>query len=330
MTRVGTFITNASMPRVKRANEKPSPRRAKAAAEPTHRLGSHLSIAGGVHHAIEAARALGCQTVQIFVKNQRQWRAAPMDPAAVAAWKRCLGDDGFGPPVAHATYLINLAAADDALLAKSCEAFAQELQRCDVLGISGLVVHPGAAGAQPREAALARVAAALNTIFRSFPDIRCRPLLETTAGQGSTLGRTIDELAAIIELLNEPQRVGVCVDTCHVFAAGYDIRSPAGFRALIDEIDDRLGLDRVRCWHVNDSRGDLGSRVDRHAHIGEGCIGDAGFRNLMQDRRFRDVPMILETPKDDGPDGVPWDAINLERLRKLAAPGRASRSRAGR
>ncbi|MFN0137385.1 MAG: deoxyribonuclease IV [Phycisphaerae bacterium] len=284
-----------------------------------HRFGSHLSIAGAMSNAIAEARTLGFETVQVFVKNQRQWNATPFKPDDLKLWHATREEGGFGPIVAHATYLINLASADDELAAKSRDAFAEELLRCDELTIPYLVVHPGAAVGQEPAAAIARVGESLNHIFERHPQIRCMPLLETTAGQGSTLGRTFEELAGMIAATREAQRVGVCVDTCHVFAAGYDIRDAAQYEAMIQLAAKTVGIERIRCWHLNDSKGDLGSRIDRHEHIGLGKIGEAGFAHVVNDRRFLGKPMILETPKEENAKGVAWDTINLQRLRALAS-----------
>lgn len=292
-------------------------RGARTSATP-HRFGSHLSIAGGMHHAIEDALRLGFDTVQVFVKNQRQWRAAPLKPEDVAQWRQMLATPGFGPPVAHATYLINLGSADDRLWEASRVAFADELERCAALSIPYLVVHPGAAGESPVPAALSRVASALNRIVDEKPTLTTMPLLETTAGQGSSLGRTFAELGAIIAELREPTRVGVCVDTCHVFAAGYDIRTESGFAGMMSEAERAIGLDRIRCWHLNDSKRECGSRVDRHEHIGRGEIGRAGFERVLAEPRFAGVPMILETPKETDDNGREWDRVNLALLKRIA------------
>ncbi len=291
------------------------------AGPPTQRrlcLGSHLSIAGGMRHAIEAALALQLETVQVFVKNQRQWRAAPFALDDLEQWHKLRETPGFGPIVAHATYLVNLAAADEKLYEQSREAFCEELLRCELLKIPYLVVHPGAAGAAPRDEACSRVAKALDAIFERYPGMTVMPLLETTAGQGSTLGCTFEELAAILSAMKQPQRVGVCVDTCHVFAAGYDIRDARKYAEMIELAESCITLERVRCWHLNDSRGGLGSHLDRHEHIGHGAIGRAGFQNVVRDERFAGIPMILETPKEDSDAGTPWDALNAAFLRELA------------
>ena len=253
------------------------------------------------------------------MKNQRQWHAPPLREDDVARWRELAATPGFGPTVAHASYLINLASENRELRTRSRDAFADELARCDILGIPYLVLHPGAAGTAPVNKATARVAKALDQIFKRRPRLRTMPLLETTAGQGTTLGRSFDELGAILDKLAHPERVGVCIDTCHVFAAGYDIRRPEAYAQMISEAERRVGLRRIRCWHLNDSLRELGSHRDRHAHIGRGHIGMAGFRNLLADPRFRDVPMILETPKGQDDRGRDWDKVNIRRLRAIAA-----------
>jgi deoxyribonuclease-4 len=295
------------------------PARKPAAPPRPHRFGAHLSIAGGMHHAIEQALRFRMDTVAVFVKNQRQWQAATFKPDDLDRWHALRVTPGFGPVVAHATYLINLASPDRSLYARSRAAFTEELERCQMLGIPYLVVHPGAAGEAPVGQALKRVATALNHIFDRNSSLAVMPLLEVTAGQGTTLGSSFEQLGEIIGHLREPERVGVCVDTCHVFAAGYDIRDPDEYEAMIATVQREVGLDRVRCWHLNDCKGELGSRVDRHEHIGRGQIGSAGFRNLLGDARFHGVPMILETPKGLGPKGREWDRVNLRRLRSIAA-----------
>ncbi len=270
-----------------------------------------------MHHAVQAALHLGCDTVQVFVKNQRQWRAAPLDAHDLERWHALCATPGFGPPVAHATYLINLASPNRKLHTRSRDALAQELLRCDRLAIPYLVVHPGSATGSAVDRAITRVAAALNDIFDRHPGLRTMLLLETTAGQGSALGRSFEQLGEIIQQVDEPDRVGVCIDTCHAFAAGYDIRSPEGYRSMIDRAARALGLQRIRCWHLNDSRGDCGSRVDRHAHIGQGKLGRAAFQNVLGDPRFGGLPMILETPKGTDARGRDLDRVNLQRLRAM-------------
>lgn len=292
----------------------------RGAAPPLHYFGAHLSIAGGAYRALEAAERLGCDAVQIFVKNQRQWRAAPLRAEDLDQWFKTRARVSLpAPPVAHATYLINLAAHDPVIAARSREAFAEELLRCDAFDIPYLVIHPGAAVGAPLDEALARVAAAIDETFARHPKLRAMPLLETTAGQGSCLGCSFEQLGQIIDGVQEPQRVGVCIDTCHVFSTGYDIRTREGYERMVALAERHVGLNKIRCWHFNDSRTALNSRVDRHAHIGLGQIGDAGFANILGDARFHGLPMLLETPKlNDHPEGRAWDEVNLARLRKIA------------
>lgn len=281
-----------------------------------------MSIAGGVQHALEEAARLRCDTLQIFVKNQRQWAAPPLDTEELRAWEALRADGVGGPVLAHATYLINLASPDRVLLARSQGALADELRRCQQLGVTGLVVHPGAATDGRVIAGLRRVARSINRVYELNPRLRVRLLLETTAGQGSSLGHTFEQLAEIIAAVGEPARVGVCVDSCHVFAAGHDIRAVAGYRALRSAAERSVGLDRICAWHLNDSQGACGARLDRHAHIGRGQIGLAGFRNVLSDPQFFDVPMILETPKGVDESGREYDRINLRRLRTLSTRAR--------
>ena len=281
-----------------------------------------MSIAGGVQNALREAQRLRCETVQVFVKNQRQWTAPPLAPDDVAQWRSLAEQTELGPLVAHATYLINLASADRTLWKRSVDAFTDELRRCSELGIDYLVVHPGAALDAPIGEAVRRVGRALNEVRKRLRESTVMPLLETTAGQGTTLGKTFDELAAILEHVDAPERVGICIDTCHVFAAGYDIRAPERYAEMVDSVEHTVGVERVRCWHLNDSKGECGSRLDRHEHIGHGQIGTAGFRNVLGDPRFVGLPMILETPKGENEAGREWDRVNLQRIRTIATQAR--------
>ncbi|MDX2200729.1 MAG: deoxyribonuclease IV [Phycisphaerae bacterium] len=291
-----------------------------------HCFGSHLSVAGGLQNAIHEARRLHCDTVQIFVKNQRQWSAAALSEEAVKQWRAARSEGPLGPVVAHASYLINLGSDDAELSRKSIAALADELDRCGRLGVEYLVVHPGAAGKQPVEAAVARVSRAVDAVFAATPPNSTTLLLETTAGQGTTLGRTFTELGRMLDGVDAKSRVGVCVDTCHVFAAGYDIRERAAYEAMLNEAAATVGLDRIRAFHLNDSRGKLGSRVDRHDHIGAGQIGPVGFQILLGDARFAGLPMILETPKENDEQGREMDVVNLALLRQWSeAAGLAKR-----
>ena len=278
-----------------------------------------------MHNALLAAEEVGCDALQVFVKNQRQWQAKPFESEQLDQWHAELEKQPDLPIVAHASYLINLGTDDQTLSEKSRAALLDELQRCDQLAIPGLVLHPGAAGEQTTNAAIQRVAKALDAVHKQGADVRCQVLLETTAGQGTTLGRTFEELGAIIDLLKEPERVGICIDTCHVFAAGYDIRSEEGYTVMMDTAAATVGLERIRCWHFNDSVGTLGSHKDRHAHIGEGELGKAGFRTVLADERMDGIPMILETPKGTDDAGKDWDKRNLRCLRLMASQARKHR-----
>ncbi len=288
-----------------------------------------MSIAGGLHNAFAEARRVGCDCMQVFVKNQRQWRAKPLADEDVRLWNEAAGRSGVAPVVAHDTYLINLASPDDALWNRSIEAFVDELTRCERLGIPHLVTHPGSHVGAGEAYGLRRVARALNEIHRRTRGFRVRVLLETTAGQGTSLGHRFEHLAAILARVREDERAGVCVDTCHVFAAGYDLISPEGYAATMAELDRAVGLSLVRCFHVNDSQRGRGSRVDRHEHIGKGRLGRAAFRHLVNDPRFGGLPMILETPKGKDARGRDLDRANLATLRRLLTPDRRVAGRSG-
>lgn len=282
-----------------------------------------MSIAGGLDQAPLRGRQVGCDTIQVFTKSNRQWHARPLSQREVQAFKANLTATGIGPVVAHDCYLVNLAAPKASVWKQSVTAFRVELERADRLGIPYLVTHPGAHLGAGEADGIARVAEALNRLHAALPAARVQTLLETTAGQGSSLGYRFEQLAAILAQVERAERLGICLDTCHVFAAGYDIRTPRGYRKTVRELDACLGLRRLKAIHLNDSQQGLGSRVDRHAHIGRGALGLPAFRLLLHDPRLRRVPMILETPKDD--DFVKADRKNLARLRRLlngAAPRR--------
>jgi deoxyribonuclease-4 len=280
-------------------------------------FGSHLSIAGGLHNALLKAEELGCGTVQIFTKNQQQWRCKPLDPAAIAQWSTERDRLKFRKTVSHDSYLINLASADEALWNKSVDLFVEELTRCVLLGIPYLVTHPGAHMGSGEAAGLRRVAMALDAVHARVPADGVITCLEITAGQGSSLGYKLEHLAEIIDLVKEPARLGVCLDTAHLFAAGYDFRGPRKYSAFRKSLERTIGMRRVKVLHLNDSKKDLGSRVDRHEHIGHGKIGLSGFKQFVRDAAFAKAPKILETAKEKHPDGREWDAVNLETLRGL-------------
>ena len=277
-------------------------------------LGAHMSIAGGCDLALTRAAAFDMTACQIFTKNANQWHAKPLDPAMVDRFQQQRAETGIGLLVAHDSYLINMASPDDALWEKSRLAFRDELDRCDTLGVPYLVTHPGGHVGSGVEAGITRVAEGINRIHDERSEGQTTILLETTAGQGTTLGRTFEELAQIIALVEDKARVAVCFDTCHAFAAGYELRDQAGYEATMRAFDEIIGLDQLRVFHLNDSKKGLGSRVDRHAHIGEGELGVSAFELVLNDPRFAGRPGILETPKgDDGEE----DRRNLATLRGL-------------
>ena len=273
-----------------------------------------MSISGGCDLAIERAAAFGMTACQIFTKSERQWAAKPLDPLVVERFREQHAATGVRHLVAHDSYLINMASPDDTMWEKSRVAFREELDRCDLLDVPYLVTHPGAHLGSGEEAGIRRVSEGINRIHAERSNGRTMILLETTAGQGSALGRTFEELAAIIAGVEDQGRVGVCFDTCHVFAAGYDLRAPDAYQATMEEFHRVLGLERLKAFHLNDSRKGLGSRVDRHAAIGDGELGLEAFRSLVNDARFAGLPGILET--DKGPDGEE-DRRNLATLRGL-------------
>lgn len=278
------------------------------------RFGAHMSIAGGAHRAFARGERAGCDVIQIFSKNQQQWRAHPLDAQEIALFRAEGERSGICAALVHASYLINLASPDDALWQKSTAALGDELARCAALGIPYLVMHPGAHVGSGEQAGICRVADALGRLLAAGAAAGVTVLLETTAGQGTCLGHRFAHLAQIIERCPRGERLGVCVDTCHIFAAGYDIRTRAAYERTLDELDRTLGLERVRALHLNDSLRELGSRVDRHTHIGEGRIGLEGFRMLVNDPRLAGLPAVLETPKGDD---LADDIRNLQLLRSL-------------
>jgi deoxyribonuclease-4 len=277
-----------------------------------------MSMAGGYHKAVRAAHGAGFATVQLFTKSNNQWRAAALTDAHVADFRAALEETGVETPVAHNSYLINLASPDDALWNKSIDAMTVEMERAEALGIEDVVAHPGAHVGSGEEAGLARITAGIDEVHRRTRGIRARIALETTAGQGSCLGADFAHLGRIIAGVAEPERLGVCGDTCHIFAAGYPLGTPAEYDETMDALERAVGPGRLRVWHLNDSVRERGSRVDRHAAIGRGKIGLGAFRLVVNDPRWRGVPMVLETPKGLE-DGEERDAINLRVLRSLVA-----------
>ena len=278
-------------------------------------LGAHMSIGGGVHTAIERGCSINCTAIQIFVKNNMQWFARPLARDEIRAFLEHRQRGELRSIFAHANYLINLAATNPQFHANSIRALAEELTRADQLELPFLVMHPGAHLGAGEEAGLDKIAKSINRVFRKIPKVKTRIALETTAGQGSCLGHRFEQIAYILENVREPERLCVCLDTAHVFAAGYNIGSEAGARKTFREFDRMIGLNRLAAIHVNDSKTARGSRVDRHEHIGQGQIGLHAFRFIMRDRRFKKIPKVLETPKGKE---MREDVANLKTLRGLA------------
>jgi deoxyribonuclease-4 len=275
-----------------------------------------MSIAGGLHRALERGQAVGCSVVQIFLKNQMQWNARPLTEADVRLWKAARRATGIRTAFAHASYLVNLGTPVDAEWRHALAAFHGELERAEALGLPFVVIHPGSHKGAGLEAGLARVGAALDELTRRTAGYRVRIVLENTAGAGDTIGRTFGELAALLEGARAAERLGVCLDTCHLFAAGYDIRRRAGYERVMADCEQALGVSTIRAFHLNDARAGLGSGLDRHTHIGQGQLGLAPFRFLLNDPRWRRVPKALETPKEPEPAA---DIANLRTLRRLIA-----------
>jgi len=287
------------------------------------RLGAHLSIAGGLPRAVDRAEASGCEALQIFTKSAGQWRARDLPPEEIALFKRRVRQTKIRPVVAHNSYLINLAAADPALRRRSIDSLRDELDRAEALGLDGLVMHPGSYTSGTEKGGLRLIGDGLAEILASRPDGRTRILLEHTAGQGTNLGHRFEHLAEIIDLLGGSPRLGVCLDTCHLLVAGYDICSEQGYQDTFRQFGAIVGFSRLKAFHMNDSKKPCMSRVDRHEHIGKGCLGLAPFRRIVNDPRFAKLPMLLETPKLDTPqsrrlsDIDPLDRMNLDALRRL-------------
>jgi deoxyribonuclease IV len=277
-------------------------------------LGAHMSIGGGVHRAIERSCSIECTALQMFVKNNMQWFARPLDRSEIKAFVRHAQRKQIEAAFAHSSYLINLAATNPQFHANSLRALAEELTRADQLELPFLVLHPGAHLGAGEDAGIEKIIASIDAIWAVIPKVKTRIALETTAGQGSCLGDRFEHLSAIIENVREPERLCVCLDTAHVFEAGYDIGSEAGVKKTFREFDRVIGLNRLAALHLNDSKTALGSRVDRHEHIGKGKIGLDAFRFIMRDRRFRKIPKVLETPK--GKD-LAEDVANMKTLRGL-------------
>ncbi|MGC8873286.1 MAG: deoxyribonuclease IV [Chloroflexia bacterium] len=277
-------------------------------------LGAHMSIAGGVEQALIRGKTIGCEAVQIFTKQPNRWAAKPLTAHEIEAFARAWQESGIGPVWAHDAYLINLASPEEGLWEQSVQSFQHELERARALGLPYLVTHAGAHRGAGEAEGLRRIAQALDRVLAAVPEVMV--LLETTAGQGGALCYRFEQIAWIIEQVRYPERLGVCFDTCHVFVAGYELRTREGYEQTLRELDERIGLERLKVFHLNDAKKGLGSRVDRHTHIGQGMLGLEPFRWLLNDPRFQKHPMVLETPK--GPE-MEEDRQNLAVLRSLLA-----------
>ncbi|HZR24801.1 MAG TPA: deoxyribonuclease IV [Vicinamibacterales bacterium] len=286
------------------------------------RLGAHMSVAGGLPRAVERAVVHRCASLQIFAKNASQWKGRAIPPEEIREFRARVQSSGIWPVVSHASYLINLASTNRSLRRQSMDAMGDELDRAEALGLLGVVLHPGCYTLGNEADGLQLIAEGLLDLLRDRRRGRTMILLEQTAGQGTALGATFEQLASIIAKMNDHKRVGVCLDTCHLLAAGYDLTTPEGYASTFAQFERLIGLDRLKAFHMNDSKRPLGSRVDRHEHIGKGFVGLNAFRRLVNDPRFRDLPMMLETPKTEGrsPSNVqvdPLDRKNLNALRRL-------------
>jgi deoxyribonuclease-4 len=277
------------------------------------KIGAHESVGGGLYKAFERIEKVGGDALQIFTRNQRQWNPAPLKQDEIDLYKAAHERTGGMMVASHASYLANLATGKEELREKSVNNLVLELQRCDALGIPYVVMHPGSHGGDGEELGLERFVAALDKVFEQYAPA-AQLLIETTAGQGTGLGRSFEEIGYILAHSKFPESLGVCVDTCHIFAAGYELRTREGYQNTFAEAEKNFSLDKVKFFHLNDSKKELGSRVDRHEHIGQGKIGLDGFRNLLTDSRFVNVPMTLETPKSDN---LSEDRENLATLRSL-------------
>ncbi len=287
------------------------------------RIGAHMSVAGGISKAVDRAVLHGCEALQVFTKNASQWHARPLDAREVRRFRTRLDESAITPAVSHASYLINLATATPGLREQSVAALIDELDRAHQLGLLGVVIHPGTCTSGTEEDALHLVADAIRRALRTHSRRRTLVLLEHTAGQGRTIGHRFEHLAAILAHLDGSPRVGICLDTCHLVAAGYDIVSDAGYRQTFEAFERLVGISRVKVLHGNDSKKPCGSRVDRHEHIGHGCLGLRPFRRLLHDARFAGLPILLETEKRSRTTRAttieldPYDVMNLDVLRRL-------------
>jgi deoxyribonuclease IV len=285
-------------------------------------LGAHMSIQGGIAKAFLRGKETGCRVIQLFTRNANRWSGRGLTFSEIDAFQTAREKTSIEAVSAHNSYLVNLASPLDELREKSLHAMTEEMGRCHDLGIPYLVIHPGSHMGEGEAVGLGRISEGLNRVFDRCPDYRVMILLETTAGQGTSLGGRFEHLATILGLTEARERLGVCLDTCHVFAAGYDMRTADSYRGLMEEFDAVIGLERLKILHVNDAKKEFGSRVDRHEHIGEGFIGSDAFTFFLKDPNFKNTPFLIETPKGRDDHGTDWDVKNLSRLQCLMEAGR--------
>jgi deoxyribonuclease-4 len=278
------------------------------------RLGAHMSIDAGLHLAVERGSSIGCDAIQVFTRNASRWKSKKRTPEELDLYRQALARTGIHPVVAHAIYLINLASPEDSVRAMSNDAFREELGRCHEAGIPYLVIHPGSHKGSGLELGIMRIAQGVREAYAEHPEYTVITLLENTAGQGDTIGRTLEELAQLADPIGETSRIGYCFDTAHALASGYELRTSEGYERTFARFDQVLGLDKLYCFHLNDSKYDLGAERDRHQQIGQGYLGIEAFRMLLNDPRFAERPMLLETPKSDD---MHEDVENLTLLRSL-------------
>lgn len=274
-----------------------------------------MSIAGAVYNAVAHGRAVDCTTIQLFTKSNNQWNAKPLEDEEVEKFHADKKAAGIDPVIAHTAYLINIASPREEIYKKSFAALIEELERCEILGIPDLVLHPGSYLNTSEEEGIEKIINSLNRIIDKTPEIKTRIALETTAGQGSNLGYKFEQLAEMIDGIENKERISICLDTCHIFAAGYDIRDKKSYNATLRQFDEIIGLTNLKAIHLNDSLKEFDSKRDRHAHLGMGNIGLDAFKFIMQDKRLKKVPKLLETPKEH--EGKPYDKVNLDILRKF-------------
>lgn len=279
-------------------------------------IGAHFSIAKGLDQALCDARDYGCTTCQIFTKNATTWKEKVLSSTQIRDFKEAKARTGIKGIASHGSYLINLATPEEKKHAQSCHGLENELIRAGQLGIPYVVLHPGAHMGAGEEEGIKRITASINTVFSDTPEMQTKLLLETTSGQGSSVGYGFEQLASIVDGIDDRSRIGICLDSCHIFAAGYDIRSETGYEKTMARFESIIGIHRLLYIHLNDSKNPLGSRIDRHQHIGAGFIGITAFECFMRDPRLRNIPKVIETPKPKGKD---WDRMNLDKLRQLSS-----------